>query len=315
MKKISILALIALVILQTSCLKDKGFENQEYGINFPGSVSGNGVGFNLEGGSSNFKTAGINAQNTPQQVDPSVMTLALYTSTTVATEDVHVHVASDPTLISDYNTANGTQIVPLDPSVFSVQTLDPVIPVGSQNTSLNVTVNSTASLDPTVVYGVAFRINSVDGNYTIAENMKTIIVQILIKNRFDGVYQVTGTALRVVGGSIDAALSGTITPYEVNYSTSGANSVQHEGSFHWANWTSAGGSSLPGGYEPNIEFDPTSLNVVAVSSLNGAVSGQTGTSYNQHYDPITKKMYYEFTWGAGPTARLMTIEATYLRPR
>lgn len=315
MKKLSILALIAIVILQTSCLKDKGFDNQEYGINYPGSVSGNGVGFNLEGGSSNFKTAGINAQSTPQQVDPSVMTLALYSSTTVATADVHVHVSADPTLIDEYNAANGTQIVPLDPAVYNVQTLDPVIPQGSQNTALNVTVNSTATLDPTVVYGVAFRINSVDAGYTIAENMKTIIVQILIKNRFDGVYEVTGTALRIVGGAPDAALSGTITPYEVDYSTSGANSVQHEGSFHWANWTSAGGSSLPGGYEPNVEFDPTTLDVVSVTSINSAISNQTGTSYDQHYDPITKKMYYEFTWGAGPAARLMTIEATYLRPR
>ena len=311
MKKLSIVALISLVILQTSCLKDKGFDNQEYGINYPGAVSGKGVGFNLEGGSSNFKTAGINAQSTPQQVDPSVMTLALYASSTVAEEDVHVHVAYDPTLITDYNTANGTQIVPLDPSVYTVQTLDPVIAKGSQNTSLNVSVTSTATLDPLIVYGLAFRITSVDAGYTIAENMKTIIVQILIKNRFDGVYEVTGTALRLN----DPALSGTITPYEVDYSTSGANSVQHEGSFHWANWTSAGGSSLPGGYEPNVEFDPTTLNVASVSSLNGAISGQTGTSYNQYYDPATKKMYYEFTWGAGPSARLMTIEATYLRAR
>jgi hypothetical protein len=315
MKKLSIVALISIVILQTSCLKDKGFDNQEYGINFPGAVSGKGVGFNLEGGSSNFKTAGINAQTTPQQVDPSVMTLALYASSTVAEEDVHVHVAYDPTLIDDYNTANGTQIVPLDPSVYTIQTLDPVIAKGTQNTTLDVSVNSTATLDPITVYGVAFRITSVDAGYTIAENMKTIIVQILIKNRFDGVYEVKGTALRIVNGAPDAALSGPITPYEADYSTSGANSVQHEGSFHWGNWTTAGGSSLPGGYEPNIEFDPTTLNVVSVSSLNGAISGQTGTSYNQYYDPATKKMYYEFTWGAGPTARLMTIEATYLRAR
>jgi len=316
MKKLSIVAsLISIVILQTSCLKDKGFDNQEYGINYPGSVSGKGVGFNLEGGSSNFKTAGINAQSTPQLIDPTVMTLALYASSTVATEDVHAHVVADPTLITDYNTANGTQIIPLDPTVYNVQTLDPVIAKGSQYTNLNVTVNSTATLDPTAVYGVAFRITSVDAGYTIAENMKTAIVQILIKNRFDGVYSVTGTALRVVGGSIDAALSGTITPYEASYATSGANSVQHGGSFHWANWTSSGGSSLPGGYEPNVEFDPTTLAVASVSSANGAVSGQTGTSYVQHYDPVTKKMYYEFTWGAGPTARLMTIEATYLRPR
>jgi hypothetical protein len=145
--------------------------------------------------------------------------------------------------------------------------------------------------------------------------MKTIIVQILIKNRFDGVYEVTGTALRIVNGAPDAALTGPITPYEVDYATSGANSVQHEGSFHWANWTSSGGSSLPGGYEPSVDFDPTTLTVASVSSSNGAISNQTGTPYAQYYDPATKKMYYEFTWGAGPTARLMTIEATYLRAR
>ena len=243
------------------------------------------------------------------------LTLALYSSTTTATEDVRVHVVEEPSLIDDYNTANGTDIVYLDPSLYTIQTLDPVIPAGSQNMEFKVFVNNTNPLSLDSVYGLAFKIVSADAGYTVAENMSTAILKIVVKNKYDGVYKVTGTALRVLGTGIDNALSGTITPYEVAYSTSGPNSIQHNGSFHWANWTASGGSSLPGGYEPNIEFDPTTNNVVAVTSANGAISNSTGTTYNQHYDPITKKMYYEFTWGAGPSARLMTIEATFVRPR
>ena len=46
MKKITLLALAAITMVSTGCLKDKGFENQEYGIKDPSS-SPAGIGFNL----------------------------------------------------------------------------------------------------------------------------------------------------------------------------------------------------------------------------------------------------------------------------
>lgn len=308
MKKLSFILLSSVVLLATSCMKDKGFDDQTYGINNPGAGK-EGVGFNLEGTVGNERNIGLDVSPNPIVVDPSTVTIGYYAATK-AKSDIKVTVSIDPSIVDDYNTNNGTNLLELAASDY---TFNPnvVIPTGSSNAAVQLSINSTINLDPNTTYALGVKITSVDNGINIAANMQKQILIFNIKNQYDGVYLVTGTALRAG----DPVLSGTIVPYEVEYATAGVSSVSHTGSFHWAGWTAGGGSSLPAGYEPTITIDPTTNEVTSVVSGNGLISQWSGNGFNQRYDPATRTMYYQFTWGAGPTARLMSIEAKWLRAR
>ncbi len=190
MKKISIVLLTALVVFNSSCLKDKNFDNQVIGIKDPGA-SYPGVGFNLDGGVNFKRTVGLEISTSPQVLDPNSMTVGLYLGT-VATKDVHVKVAYDPTILDDYNTANGTTILELDPTLYTIATTDLVIPAGKQNASITITVPSTQNISPDNSYGIGFKIISVDAGYTIASNMTKTLVEVVIKNQYDGDYTSNG---------------------------------------------------------------------------------------------------------------------------
>ena len=93
MKKLLSHALLfgALVISATGCLKDKGFDNHEYGINDP-DKSPSGVGFVL----------GINAKNSRAiEVGPNQLIKDItinFEGGTAPSQDVHITLVADPTI-------------------------------------------------------------------------------------------------------------------------------------------------------------------------------------------------------------------------
>jgi hypothetical protein len=130
MKRIKSLSLllVSIAIAGTGCLKDKGFDNHEYGINDPdGSPAG--VGFNL--GGTPKQSVGINLSGDPQSID-GIINVALFSSS-LAQNDINVKIASDPTIVSNYNSDNNTSIIELDPSLFSFDATDLVIKKGEKN--------------------------------------------------------------------------------------------------------------------------------------------------------------------------------------
>lgn len=190
MKKISIVLLTALVVFNSSCLKDKNFEDQIVGIKNPGNAYP-GVGFNLEGNVNFKRTVGFEISSSPQTLDPNAVTVGLYLGT-AATKDVHVKVAYDPTILDDYNTQNGTSIQELDAALYTIATTDLVIPAGKQSVAISITIPSTVNISPDNTYGIGFKIISVDAGYTIAANMTKTLVEVVIKNQYDGEYTSNG---------------------------------------------------------------------------------------------------------------------------
>lgn len=190
MKKIKFLTflLAAIALTGTGCLKDKGYDNQQYGIN-DADASPAGVGFTL--GVKFFNNTGLTLSDQPQLIDSAVVTISLLSGKPAAT-DVVVKVQVDPALLADYNTANGTSIIQLDPALYSISTVDVVIPAGKTKGIININVPNTTTLDPNETYGLGFRIVSVDGGYIIASNEKTVLLSIAIKNIYDGNYTSNG---------------------------------------------------------------------------------------------------------------------------
>lgn len=178
----------ALTVMFTSCLKDKGFEDGTYGINDP-DTQPPGVGFPLSARTNFLNTAGVNVSATAQAVN-GIIYVKLLTGNVAAT-DVHVTIAVNDALRTAYNAANNPDIELLPANLYTLP-LTITIPAGQMFAEIPITISNTTGLDPNKTYGVGITITAVDGGYTIAENLKNLLIQFTIKNQYHGRYQATG---------------------------------------------------------------------------------------------------------------------------
>jgi len=223
MKKIFSSSLILAVIAITiaGCLKDKGFQDNKYGINDP-DKSAISVGFPLAKNAKNTK--GLDVSATPQVFDDIVV--INLNSSAPAKQDIHITLVVNPSLITNYNAATGATMQVLTAGQYTVP-LTATIPAGSTLVKIPITVPSTTSLSATASYGIGLSIASVDGGYLIAQNQKDLLVEIVIKNKYDGKYHLRGFHNRP---GLDAPYDETV--YMI---TSGPNSI--------AMWWPANGAS------------------------------------------------------------------------
>jgi hypothetical protein len=187
MKKLIFLSLFLSAVVISGCLKDKGFENNKYGINDPDD-SPIGVGFPLASKSANI--VGIEVRSTPQIISTEPV-LVLY-SGQPATSDIRITLSLNPGLLSAYNTANSTNILPMPSNLYSFSTLNVVLPAGQSKVTVPLTISNSTSLDPTKAYGVGVSIASVEGSYKIAQNFRDLLLVFNIKNKYDGIYLLSG---------------------------------------------------------------------------------------------------------------------------
>lgn len=308
MKKIIVASLFmtALSFSFTGCLKDKGFENNQYGINDP-DTQAPGVGFPL--GSRARTDFGLDVSASPQVVSDIVY--VNLESGTAAKSDVAITMTNNTTaLLAAYNTANGTSILPLPTALYTVP-LSLTIPAGGRNVQTVLTISNTTTLDPNRSYAVGITISSVDGGYKIAENLKNLLIVFSVKNKYDGKYRLKGVHNRP---TLDA-------PYDqvVNMETTGPNSV----TMLWPANTSQpyshpiNGNSYYGSFTTNFIFDPAT-NVLTAWDMTPWPTTLVPTvtpGTNSRYDPVAKIIYANFYYNGNPAARQFWDTLTYLGPR
>jgi len=304
MKNISklFIPVILLLILISGCLKDKGFDDQKYGLQV---VSVKGVAFPQA--SSSPLITGITGQAAAITVDGPLVTLELDEKTTT---DVTITLEVDNTIA----TAAGLTVLPS--GTYTVSPLSVVIPAGSKvSTPVKVSVSNSDVLNPSLRYGIGLKIISASDGYKIAANQNSIAVGFTIKNRYDGVYKLNGVHNR--------------TPYtfpyetEVHMITQGPNSVK----FYWPEvksdghpiGTGVGATSWYGiGISPVVEFDlATNLvsNVFNNPPQTTVISIYTGVgSGTGRFEPGTKKMYVYWRYSNNDLRGFMDT-LTYISPR
>jgi hypothetical protein len=307
MKKILIssLFLSLLVIAGTGCLKDKGFDNHEYGINDPDS-SPAGVGFPLAAKAKN--TVGLEVSASPQVIS-DVPVLKLFAGEP-AQNDIKVTLTLSPALVTAYNTANGTNILPLDPSLYTIATLNAVIPKGSRVATVPITIKNTTTLDPNKSYGIGVVISSADAGYTIASNYKNLLVEFNIKNKYDGIYKLSGFHNRP---TLDAPYA-NITVHMI---TTGPNSVKMY-------WPAAGLDAHPinggvtyyGTLTTEFIFNTTTNLLTGVNNpyTPGSPPFTVGPATDSRWDPATKTIYAQYYYNAN-LQRMFTDTLRYVGPR
>jgi len=321
MKKLAIILLSSIVLLNTSCLKDKGFDNFEYGIKDPALSSPPGVGFNLQGGANYVKNIGLDVSTSSQTINPSTTVIGYFFNSTVTAEDVHAKLSVDNTILTDYDsTSDSDPLEILDPSLYHIASTDINIVKGSQNASVGITVDSTTSLDPNKKYAIGLRIISASNGITVAKNMDKCLLILSIKNRFDGVYELTfSNSHPVYNPNYDGAVT------EVELQTTGPNSCK-------IYWPTVGKFANPavlngglanfGSQEPEYTLDPVTNKVTVQNAFAGAVTFYTmNPTFDSHYDPATKILVAK--WGYGyvggqfdPTvSREWTQSFKYIGPR
>ena len=138
-----------------------------------------------------MNSTGLVLSNLPQNVDEDVVSISLLSSVP-APHDIHIQVAVDQNLVTDYNNDHGSNLVEFDDADYQIATTDVVIPAGSFNAPIVITVLNTSALDPETVYGLGLKIVGADPGYLVASNENKIILSIAIKNQYDGDYTSNG---------------------------------------------------------------------------------------------------------------------------
>ena len=301
--KINIASLSAILIsaaIFTGCLKDNGFENQEYGIKNP---SGGSLGISFP--ESPEKDFAIDALNTAQTVTLCNLNLE---ADQPAPTDVHVNLVMNPTLISTYNSANGTSLVTLPTSRYTMN-MKITIPKGGRLGDVQISVPNASLIDPTLSYAMGLSIASVDeAGYTIASNLKNILLLISVKNKYDGTYVLKSKLLDWENNTPfnisnqPFTWPGSTASYgSILMITAGPSSVKMFDDWGFGTYIHPIRTTTPswsgfGSTEPKFTFDVTTNALTAatndfVNPSNGRAFKVNTAVTTSRWDPVTKNIY------------------------
>jgi hypothetical protein len=295
-KKILGYVLLLAVMSTTGCLKDEKYMAiDETGavVEFP--VGGPGVVNNVLDvtpflGTSLDTSIAINIAS-PQVLD----------------RDVQVTVQLTPTIITDYNTNNGTTYTPLPLANYRIENYTVTIPKGYRIGRLPIRFALT-QLDLSKSYAIAMQIVRVSAGLTISGNFNKFLWSLSVKNQYDGYYQTKGAAFHPTYSNYTWDSQGVFACGDgFSLVTSGANSVDL---IPGQPLFTAGSLTYFSAVLPRFTVN-TTTNKVSITSTNTTVFVQYPT-YDSRYDPATKTFYVKYGWSGD---RVATDTFTYCGPR
>jgi hypothetical protein len=236
---------------------------------------------------------------------------------------------ADGAILEKYNTDNETSYEPLpgdlgivSPAITAGK-LTVTIEAGETGKAIMINVPAAGNFDFSKSYALAFKILSVSGTGTISKAVdETIVCEVLAKNKWDGVYTVTGTFVDY----LNAPWTG-IYPKVVELRTTGANTCSKYdtdyGVYGYIFETGSGASQF-GAWTPAFIFDASNNVNVVNTSTDSPARGRTAVLYTgegavNKYDPATKTMqvsYYLSQLNVSPVLRSLVTETyKYKGPR
>jgi hypothetical protein len=303
-----ILAIIVSFIL-ASCLKDKGFDNSEYGTVNNNTVGGKWV--SIPWGANSINALSLDIKDEFQQVETFVVSFDYQNP---ADKDIVVTLAVNNELVNAYNTANNTNVSVLPADAYQAQNMTITIPAGQRVSNRFVIPINTSLLNATTEYALGLTIQSVsDPSINIPANLKNVVLKVVLKNKYDGIYRLTGYHNRPTLNC----------PYDqtMHMVTEGAKSVV----FYWPLASSEGHpiGTCPGvswygtAVRPVVVFDDDDI-VTDVYNKDAAVvitrfDAATGSNVSR-YDEATKTIIVHWNYNAHPE-RAFFDTLVYVGPR
>jgi hypothetical protein len=303
---------VAVPAMLTSCLKS----NDSLGLLAdPGSISTGIFDRYYYGAAKTFALNGTPAIETLDLLD------IRYSAPKQKAGAIHVVLAVDNSLVTAYNSANGTNYVALPANAYTFPDgLEFDFTAGNigQHT-LQMTLNKN-NLNLQNAYAIGIKISSVSQG-VIDDLQKSIIVTILVKNQWDGLYSLDFSNYHP---SSNPNYDGATTDVEMR--TTGSNKDK----IYWplagayaAPAVLGGGFSYFGVQEPEYTFNVNSPYDVTVQNVAaGATTFYTmNPHYNSHWVPATREIFakwgYSYVAGdfAPGTSREWTQHFNYTGPR
>lgn len=204
-------------------------------------------------------------------------------------KDLTVTITQDQAAIDAYNDANQTSYEAMPDSTFSIAATSVTIPAGTREAFIPVTIYP-AKIDLTVPYLLSYTISDAQG-VTIAENRKTTLVSVLVKNAYDGIYHAEGTM-------VHPSFPGTFSRDDWELSTAGPTTVEFQLK-----------TTVVFGVILDLTVNPDN----SVTITTGSVVLDPYSAAENYYDPATKTFHLHFSYSGG--SRVITATATWLSAR
>lgn len=330
MKQYTIKSILAVLVLAafavTGCLKDKDYNSLQIQSTQPDGTNHQVVEIKLTAGdASNVELTSFDAINRDTTLNFIPVNLA---TSYAATEDVNVTLALKPSLVSDYNTANGTSLVVPAASMYTI--LNPglvvTIPKGSHTAYLQIKLKPADFIGSD--WGLGFTIVSIDKpGYTISGNLSNGLVGFGIKNKYDGQYSLLINTVGWNAYGIADGISG-LWPSNIAMVTAGANSVTIFDYLRGDNLQPAftggfgaiTGSTAFGAASPQFTFDGSDKLISVTNTTPDDGRGRTfhlNTAVSDsRYDGATKTIYAAYIMTqAGRVDQQIYDTLRYLIPR
>lgn len=221
----------------------------------------------------------------------------------VAPTDITVNIAvGDTTPVGIYNRDQHERYELMPASNYTLTVSSVVIPKGQRTATFDVKFKpSTFDLSKALV--LPLKITSASSG-VVSGNFGTILLNAVAKNKYDGIYTATGSAVR--GG--DPVLTGAFPKQDWGLVTIGPNSVQMD---RVAQWGGGGGIGGIGGFK--IAIDPVTNDITVTDGVNPAVRNNPA-GINKYF-PATKTIQISVYWGTGPTNRAWEATFVYKKSR
>lgn len=276
MRKILTAGIFLSMILFSSCLKDKYQPDIVDNTSRIIAEFTNGSSTQLNSLAVDFGTSFIEVDLAELRIPPR----------SVVSKNVTVKIQTNPTLVADYNTANGTAYEVAPATVYQLPTVEFTLSPNSKKTNVKIRVNP--SLMAGHSYALGFTISNISEG-EISTLKKDYIVELKVKNAYEGLYLASGTLTRYSGATTSTPVVGVLTiDEEKNLTTVDQTTVESE----------MGVYAFTGGFM-FLKVDPVTNNVtVSPSLLSPAFPTTAGTGT---YDPATKTftLSYQYFNGAG----------------
>ena len=313
MKKIFNIVIVSfLAVSFSSCLKDDAVVS-------PDGVK-NVVEFGNISAPSNLITQKIKMYSTAFDIVPldTLIVPINYAGPNMASKDITVNVSNPSSLLDEineqeYGDDTDAYMEPMNQDWYTLPATV-VIPSGKNTANLLIPIKvNQMSLEGN--YAIPLEITNASGE-NISGNFGKIAIKVSPKNKYDGVYKLTGYHNRV--------------PYNYPYDTememvtTGANTVAFyfvaAGSFGHPIGTATGMSWYGSGISPVLEFDLNTNKIVNAFNQGGATvislytTAQGADAKSNTYDPATKTISVSWMYSNNPL-RAFFDELVYLRSR
>lgn len=322
MKKSSIKIISLLVVVTmtlSSCLKDLE--------DFTGEFSSSPYIAELSEASN--AATGTLAREIIDPTHPAAFTLRVNIASAFPLDkDTKVTLTLDNNLITAYNTEKGLSganaAIPVPSNALTVGSYEVTIPAGKREADWSFTVDATKLPNSLLIkYLLPVKISSADNNVVISGNFGSKLVRVLARNKYDGIYTVTGTYTDYVSPSFVGYYPKTISLTTVSSSEVDFYDVDED--IKGYIFDTGDGLSYFGNFCIGMKFD-ASDNVIDVYNIIADAAPRSrsarlytgaGAAANKFNADRSIDVSYNFVQATStPNARGLMIEHyTYVGPR